>query len=200
MVKTFLLAFKKVEDDSPAAADLLRVCALLYTEDIPETIFRDGSAYLGSCLSVIGTDEHAWNTTIGVILRYSLIHRSVTKCTLSVHRLVQAVIRDAMEEKSKQQWSEAVLKAMNHVFPLVEFETWANCEKLLPQVLACSTIIEEYGIALQEGVALLQRASGYLFRRGQYEQAELLLKKVLSQKLENPTTMHTLLNILSVTY
>lgn len=202
VVGTFLLAFQKVEEGSPAAADLLRVCALLYTEDIPETIFRDGSAYLGSCLSVIGTDEHAWNTTIGVILRYSLIHRSVTKCTLSVHRLVQAVIRDAMEEKSRQQWSEAVLKAVNHVFPLGVFETWANCENLLSQVLACYTIIEEYGITLQEGVDLLQRAGGYLYMRGRYEQAELLLKKGLeiSQKFENPTEMHSLFHILSASY
>ena len=47
VVATFSLAFKRVADDSPAAADLLRVCAFLEADLIPEEIFSGGAKELG---------------------------------------------------------------------------------------------------------------------------------------------------------
>src|SRR5262249_5829224 len=40
---TFSLAFKKVEGANPAAADLLRLCAFLEADSIPEEIFSEGA-------------------------------------------------------------------------------------------------------------------------------------------------------------
>jgi len=50
---TFSLAFQKVADDDPAAADLLRVCAFLEADSIPEEIFSEGAKELGEALSSI---------------------------------------------------------------------------------------------------------------------------------------------------
>ena len=50
---TFSLAFDRVANTSPAAAELLRACALLYPEQIPEEIFTKGAAELGTVLAPI---------------------------------------------------------------------------------------------------------------------------------------------------
>jgi hypothetical protein len=48
---TFSLAFEKVAGNSAAAADLLRYCALLDADAIPEEIFNEGASELGEALT-----------------------------------------------------------------------------------------------------------------------------------------------------
>ena len=65
-----------------------------------------------------------------------------------------------MEEK--RQWAERAVRAVNGAFPAAEFANWAQCERLVPQALACATLIEAYGFEFKEAARLLNEAGYYL--------------------------------------
>jgi hypothetical protein len=93
---TFSLAFKKVADDNLAAADLLRVCAFLEADSIPEEIFSEGAKELGEAIGSLAESPLGLSDAIEEAGRFSLLKRHPEARTVSLHRLVQAVLRDEM--------------------------------------------------------------------------------------------------------
>ena len=92
--KTFTLAFERLEQSNMLAAELLTVCAFLAPEAIPETFFSEGAAQLGPAFESLATDPLQFHAAIRALLAYSLLQRDATTHTLTVHRLVQAVLKD----------------------------------------------------------------------------------------------------------
>ena len=176
---TFSLAFKKVADANPAAADLLRVCAFLEADSIPEEIFREGAKQLGDALSSAAESSLALTDAIREAARFSLLRRQPEGRTLSLHRLVQAVLKDEMEEVDKRLWAERAVRAVNEVFPVVEYSNWPLCNRLIPHAQLLVSLIEEYNLDLPEAARILNRAGYYLRARTQYTEAESLLKRSL---------------------
>src|SRR5262249_13782279 len=146
---TFSLAFKKATEANQATADLLRLCAFLEADAIPEEIFGGGSEELGEALSaaaarpasLIGAIEEAGRLSlsaaaarpaslIGAIEeagRLSLLQRNAEARTLSLHRLVQSVLQDEMNIEDERRWAERAVRAVTSVFPDVEYSNWPLC-------------------------------------------------------------------------
>jgi tetratricopeptide (TPR) repeat protein len=180
VVTTWLLSFQKVEQKNIGSADLLCFCAFLYPDIIPEEIILDGSQVLGSRLEPIAKDPLQLNNAIKELLKYSLLQRNTTTKTLSIHRLVQAVIKDYLDQDIQRLWIERVVQVLNIVFPDKPFELWERSQLYIPHIETCVTLIEEWKIVSVEAARLLDRAGCYLEKRGQYTQAELFLIKALN--------------------
>jgi transcriptional regulator with XRE-family HTH domain len=154
---TWRLAFLKVERANPAAADLLRLCAFLAPDAIPEAIVTEGSSKLGPILGPVASDALALNSALEVLRMYSLVRRNPDTKTLIIHRLVQAVLKESMDEQMQRQWAERAVCAVNAAFPEGYFESWNRCQECLPHVLACAHVIEQYNLLLADAALLLQR-------------------------------------------
>jgi hypothetical protein len=153
---TFSLAFEKVGGASPAAGDLLRLCAFFAPEQIPEEIFIKGAPELGENLGNLATNTLQRTQIIGQACRFSLLQRDAISKKLSIHRQVQAVLRDMMAEKGEEGvWAERAVRAVSRAFPLVEFSTWSGCERLLPQAHACAELINDWGLEFADTARLL---------------------------------------------
>src|SRR5207253_5227285 len=72
---TWSLSFQKVEQASPAAADLLRLCAFLAPEAIPEELITEGAPDLGPVLQAMAADPIEFDSAVRELLTYSLISR-----------------------------------------------------------------------------------------------------------------------------
>lgn len=177
---TWSISFQKVEYESMAAADLLYLLAFLDPEAIPEEIILKGAAELGAELEDVANDPLAVDTIIELLLRYSLIRRNSLSRSLSIHRLVQAVLKDGMDIATQRIWAERAIRAVNRIFPDVELNTWEECQRYLPHVLIFSNFIEEYELTFPEAARLFNEAASYLVVRARYEQAELMLLKALA--------------------
>src|SRR5207302_3893211 len=103
---TWSLAFKNVERANPAAIELMRLCAFLATDAIPEELISEGAPHLGPILQPVAAGRLMLNAAPAELLKYSLVRRDTTTHTLSIHRLVQAVIKDEMNEEMQRQWTE----------------------------------------------------------------------------------------------
>ena len=204
VASTWSLSFEKVERANPVAAELLRFCAFLYPDAIPEAFLSEGASELGPVLEPIAADPLLLNEAIQVLRAYSLIKRDAEAKLLVIHRLVQVVLKDGMDQQTQRQWAERTVRTVNCAFPEVEFATWGRCEACLPHALVCNTLIEHYSFTFPEAARLLDRTGYYLRERGQYAQAESLLKRALllrEQMLgpEHPETASTL-NVLAWLY
>jgi len=177
---TWVLSFKKIEKANTAAAELLRFCAFLDPDGIPEEVFSKGALELGPVLGPVGSDAFALNRSISEILKYSLLRRDPKTRILEIHRLVQAALKDGMDEATQRLWAERAVRAVNRAFPSVKFSNWAVCERLLPQAHACAELINQWGFEFPEGARLLHRAGLYLYERGRYTDAEPLYQRALA--------------------
>jgi tetratricopeptide (TPR) repeat protein len=176
---TWVLSFNKMEQAIPAAAALLTFCAFLHPDTIPEELFTDGASELGPVLGPVAEDPILFNKALGEILKFSLIHRDMNTHTLDIHRLVQAVIRESLDDETRNQWIERLIRAIDRVFPEVEFKNWAQCDRLLLQTKHCASLIIANNLQLREGARVLNRTAYYLYERARYAEAKPLYQRAL---------------------
>jgi Flp pilus assembly protein TadD len=201
---TFTLAFEKVAAASATAADLVRACAFLAPDAIPEEIFSEGAKAFEAPLSSLAESKLALSKAIGEAARFSLISRNSQTQTLTIHRLVQNVLRAAMDEAPQRQWAEQVVEAVTAVFPNAEFENWVQCDRLIAQAQATIQLIAHYGFS-SETVALLQSRIAYYYdSQGRYGDAEPLFLEALAMRKQLLGEAHpdvaTSLNNLALLY
>jgi tetratricopeptide (TPR) repeat protein len=178
---TWSLSFAEIERYQPAAADLLRVCAFLDPDSIPEELLADGAAELGTRLASIASDSLALNQTVSALWKYSLVRRNLATKVLSLHRLVQAVLKDTMDEGTQRRWAERVIRAVHRAFPnKIEIGMWDRCQRLLPQAQICASLIEQFGFVFSEAAQLLNQIAYYLRERARYAEAEVLYRQALA--------------------
>lgn len=177
---TLALSFQQVEQADPAAAELLRLCAFLHPDAIPEEIITEGAEHLGPALQEVAADPLLLNDAIQVLRRYSLVKRDPQAEMLNLHRLVQVVLKESLDQPTQRQWAERTIRAINAVFPEVVFANWDRCELDLPHAQVCAQLIEQYHLSSPEAAHLLHSAGRYLRERGQYAQAEPLLQSALT--------------------
>ncbi len=177
---TLSISFEKVEHVNPAAAELLRFLAFLHPDAIPDELLKFGASQSGPILRAVANDALELNRAIGELRKYSLVRRNSDGAMLTIHRLVQAVLKDDMDEQTQRQWAESAVRAVNQSFPKVEFATWQACQQYLPQAQVCSVLIETWQFVFPEAARLLHEAGKYLHERGQYIEAAPLIAQALA--------------------
>ena len=177
---TWALSFEKIEQANSTATELLKFCAFLHPDAIPEELFHEGAPELGPELEALVSDALAFNSAIAEILRYSLLRRDPNSRTLEIHRLVQAVLKQAMNDATQRQRAERAVRVVNRAFPEVEFSNWALCERLLPQAQTCAELVNQWGFEFPAAARLLNEAGDYLFERGRYADAKPVFERALT--------------------
>jgi tetratricopeptide (TPR) repeat protein len=180
VARTFEISLQKACQLHPNCADILSLCALLHPDAISEELL----------CQEMGLDRLHFNETIRALRRHSLVKRDAEKKMLSVHRLVQAVIRESMESQTLREWTERVVRALNNAFPEGGFEEWSRCEQLLPHALICATWLEREVVAPAEAGHLLHKAGNYLRERGLYTDAQSLHKLALAIREQHLGASH----------
>lgn len=186
---TWGISFQNVEQSNPAAAELLRLCAFLHPDAILEEILRAAADEPGTAMHSLLGDAVRFDAAISVLRGFSLVRRNPETHTLSMHRLVQAVLKDAMPDDVQRLWAERTIRAINRVFPDCEEVTnWEMCRRCLPHVQTCVQHIEQWDIAFPEAAHLLDQAGLYLLDQAHYMQASAMLRNALAirERVQGP--------------
>jgi tetratricopeptide (TPR) repeat protein len=204
VLTTWSLSFERIEAQSRTAADLLRLCAFLASDAIPEVILTTGAAQQGRSLALLANPLE-FNAAIDLLSRYSLLQRDPATTTLSLHRLVQAVLRSRLSAAQIRTWQRHTLYAIYAARPNPQDATqWPFCEQWLPHALHRLSTPDPRHADLVTSSLLSSEAGLYLNLRGRYPEAEPLLLRALAiyeQHLgpEHPDTA-TSLNSLATLY
>jgi tetratricopeptide (TPR) repeat protein len=137
------ISVAKVRQQLPQAQELLRCCAFFGPDPIPRDVFRRGTQATGTRVSDLMTDPILLARAIRELGRYALV--SISGRAITVHRLVQALLRDELDEKEQAQYRHdvhAILAASAPADP-GDDRQWARYRELLPHVTSEATGLSE---------------------------------------------------------
>ncbi|MFY9224126.1 MAG: tetratricopeptide repeat protein, partial [Blastocatellia bacterium] len=203
---TFKLNFDVVKEKSMAAAKLLEVCSFLDSDLIPEEIFTSAGNFLGDELAKLQDNNYEFNNCIKILLNYSLIERDTNNESLSIHRLVQIVIRDLITEDNKKLLLDSLAKTLNSLCPddSNNPNTWPLYQRLLPSVTNLSDFSNLYQSNAIEATDLFHQFGIYCQIQALYNQSLQLYFSSLniSQNFFNNNDIKTacILNDIGETY
>ncbi|HJQ22932.1 MAG TPA: FxSxx-COOH system tetratricopeptide repeat protein [Blastocatellia bacterium] len=177
---TWSLSFQNVERDTPVAAELLRLCAFFAPDDIPLKMLIDGTKELPKSLAATVTDDLLLDEALSALRQYSLI--KVENEKLTIHRLVQAVIRSTMDEATFKQWAGVAVHVVNASFPQDsdDVRTWPICAPLLPHASTALSHAEAIQFASNKTARLFNEVGLYLATRAEYAQAKHMYEHALA--------------------
>ena len=197
---TWAVSLQRLRQQAPAAEDLLALCAFLAADDIPRSLPAEHAALLPERLAATVADPLGYQQTIAALRRYSLVKTSTD--SLSVHRLVQAVVRQRLDPDQQQHWASAALHLVRAAFPTEPFDPagWPASARLLPHALAAVVHATTLGIDPETTAWLLHQVGAYVFVRADYPQARKLQVRALAIRetrlgADHPETAHSLTNL-----
>ncbi len=176
---TFSLNFQRLQEASSQAAELLRLCAFLHPDAIPDAIFTDYVPHLDPDLRPIVANQVELNAVVRLLFKFSLVRRNPDTKTLTIHRLVQATLKDEMDQQTQSQWAEYAVRSVSRSFPFASPETLNACQSYLPHAYVCEKLIEQWQIDRMESAGLLYRTGRYFRVRARYNEAEPFYQKAL---------------------
>jgi serine/threonine protein kinase/tetratricopeptide (TPR) repeat protein len=176
---TWLISFRKVEESNRAAADLLKFCAFLGPDAIPEEIFTAGPTHLGEYLGPAAANPRKFLEAIKEARRYSLLDRNPDAKILHIHRLVQLVQIDWMDKTERRCWAERVIHVMDQSFPKPIFERWTSCDRLIIHALTAADHVDHWDFQFPAVIRMLGHTAAFLMARGQHAPMERLAERAL---------------------
>jgi len=166
---TWRVSLERLQIENPTALDLLYLIAHLAADNIPRDLLQSTAK-----------TPIEFNKAVESLRRYSLIETA--DGMISIHRLVQKVVRDLLTVEGKDKaWVEKTVKLVNGAFPF-ESDNYTNrpaCSRLLAHALAVADQAEHLEVALDGAARLLNQSALYLDNRGQFDEAEEVYRHAL---------------------
>ena len=130
------LAFDRLRELDPAAAELAAICAFLAPEPVPAGWFPRTAAQLSAPLAQAAADPLAWRQVLARVRQQALAR--LDQHGLVMHRLTQAVIRGSLPpgQAAATRDEAAAVLAASHPGDQALPSTWPGWARLLPHLLA----------------------------------------------------------------
>ncbi|HEY1350567.1 MAG TPA: tetratricopeptide repeat protein, partial [Ktedonobacteraceae bacterium] len=200
---TWSLSFARVAQASPLATELLQTCAFLAPDAIPEALlheilkmpppsakkqepggqvsrFASRSRHQSQASTFPQETPLSVHEAVAILRTYSLVHWNPDGTSIRLHRLVQAVVRDSMSTQKANRRRERTIRLIDQMFPSGgAFEDWDACAQYLPHILVLFSHVKISGMTASKAADVFHRAGWYLGERGQYQEAEELLRSAL---------------------
>ena len=177
---TWSLSFEKIEQAHPFAAELLSLCAFLHPDAITEEMLREGGRELTPHLHLLATDPFELDAAIGVLTTFSLLRRDPNGRFLTLHRLVQTVLREQMDEEERSVWATRAVQCVERAYPTLSVTNRQHYQHYLPHALTCVGLIKQLHLEHPAALSLLNKIGSYLYERTQYGETEQFLTHVLT--------------------
>jgi tetratricopeptide (TPR) repeat protein/transcriptional regulator with XRE-family HTH domain len=176
---TWTLSLQRLRQQAPAAEDLLTLCAFLAAEDIPRVLFAEHADELPGRLAATMGDPLTAAQAVGVLRRYALI--TTSSDAISLHRLVQAVVRCQLDPVQERHWTTIALRLIRAAFPpeRTEYEQEAAqvYARLLPHALSVTGHGERLRIDPEATAWLLNETGSYLWQQAAHQEAYIALER-----------------------
>jgi hypothetical protein len=121
IITTWQISFDQIKRMKPEVADLLVLMSIFDRHGIPEWLLLNNM------------DQLQFEDTITPLISFSLVREQAGGSTFEIHRLVQLSTRKWVElKKQLERWQSEAIKVIARLFPSGQYETWSDCQILLP--------------------------------------------------------------------
>ena len=205
---TWRLSFQQVERNNKGASRLLQLLAFLNPDGIYTDFLELGKAGLEADLQAVISDPDEFYEALSELERFSLIRRQIHDGAhrIIVHRLVQSVILDDLNQLDRKDLISQVLRLGLSAFPdptllKSSASTLELSRRYRSQVMAC---LHHQGYQGSEVVwhALSMRVAGFLYNDGYYEDCAKLSNLTIGVASialgpDHPETLQSMHNLAS---
>ena len=144
-------------------------------------MLEKGAEHLPEPLTATVGDPLALNDAVSQLRHYSFIE--VGDGSWSVHRLVQGVVRDRLDDTASTSWAGAAIGLIDDAFPsdiATNPASWPTCAHLLPHALAVAVHAESMHVSPKETGHLLNQVGIYLLERAEYVQSKAVMERSIA--------------------
>ncbi|KAJ0335179.1 hypothetical protein COL154_013769 [Colletotrichum chrysophilum] len=207
VVVTWQVTFEQIKREQPRAANMLSLMSYFHAQNIPEYMLHNYGS--GDIHSEEGSDEDGGTSDVDfeddldVLRGYSLVTITATPGLLEMHSLVQFCTKVWISEfGSPDQWKTLFLQSASEHFPSGVFETWQQCQTLMPHIQPLLDIEPSEECNRLEWGKLLTNVSWYLVMLGNYSKAEVMVQQAVGTRAEilgqeHPSTLMSMANLAS---
>ena len=171
------ISVAQLAEVQPGALELLRCCAFFGPDPIPRDVFRRGIRPTGSELSKVLSDPILLARAIRDLGRFALATIDPNNRTVTIHRLIQALLRDDLNADEKEKFRHEVHLLLAGATPADPNDEgqWRRFSELVPH-LGPARVTECTEPELRE---FALRMMAYLYRTGAFETARAFAEECI---------------------
>jgi Tetratricopeptide repeat/NB-ARC domain/Heterokaryon incompatibility protein (HET) len=208
---TWKMSFHRLQTTNPNSIKLIEILAFLSSDEIPIEFLKAGKTGLGPDFDHILRNDFYLRQSLRGLESYSLIRIWGNGQKITIHRLVQSVIKDNLDINARGFMNAQTVQMALSAFPhTVEGKNRATCRMYSSQVTAIlannkgqqSSVDSRSGNHL-EWVWLAEQLASYLFHDGYYSDSLIYIAECLDIKKtvlgpEHPSTMRSMNGVAAV--
>jgi tetratricopeptide (TPR) repeat protein len=161
---TLSLAYRRVARLNPVTGELLCLCAFLHPDRIPEEV-----------LSPAAADPVQLDEALADLSMLSLVQRDPRSRGVTVHRLVQDVVRSTLLEDEQRDWALRAVSAIAGALPSSEPYHFSRFLRFVPHAEAAIEIVIRWHFRTVEAARVLDRMGTHYQLTGNYSASARLL-------------------------
>ena len=185
MSAAWALSVAQLESQFPDARRLLRLCAFFGPDSIPSDAFRRGAEAVGEPVAEVIADPILFSRAVRALGRFALVTLDERSVSISMHRLVQALLREEMTEEERENYQRDVHRIMAAAVPDDPDDQgkWEDFRELLPHVAVKSTGLHKSRDPDVRDLAL--RMMRYADQSGNYQSCIALAERFIEEWTED---------------
>ncbi len=169
--KTVRTAWELSRKEIGIGVDVLRLCAFLAPDGLARDIVAAAPNALPPKLAKVLSDEFEFDDVVQTLRQFSLV--SIDDGVLSVHRLVQVVVRDGIREGDHAAWVERAARTVRAAIPYEQNspDTWGPAARMMSHAMTVADRAEEYTANTESIRWNLDRCARACRKLGRYDEA-----------------------------
>jgi tetratricopeptide (TPR) repeat protein len=179
MTAAWKLSVSTLKNQLPQAQELLRCCAFFGPEPIPRDVFRQGAQLRGTSLASVISDPILLARAVRELGRFALV--TLDGRSVSVHRLIQALLRDELTPDEQAAYRREVHLILAAAAPRNpdDVASWPRYRDLLPHVTSDFTDLAKSQEPRVRELAL--NTMRFLHQSGDYTSCLALTERFIEQ-------------------
>jgi hypothetical protein len=171
---TWSVSFNMIKKHNLNAANLIRVLAFLNPDGILIDFLQSGAQALEKNLQQVVLNRTQLAETLLELEKFSLIKWDRQSKTISIHRLVQAVVTDEISDEESKSILNNIIDLFIHAFPkIITNETRSLCRTYQGQIV--EPLLRMKTIRISKLALIKNRVGTFLREDGKYDDSEKLL-------------------------
>lgn len=174
-------SLRRIASQYPEAIDFLQFAAFLASDPVPQHLLRQGLEWPQE---ITGEETRRVARVVSSLLEHSLVSGSAD--SVSMHPLVQTVVRHRLDGEQARRYTERALSTIDDLFPVDsdEVRAWPECLQLLPHAQTALAHNEAFKIPSALVTRLMNKMALYLLGRGDHKPVTDLLQRALEYEQE----------------
>ena len=200
---TWMMSFNEIRKNNATAAQLFQLLAFFNPDGILIEFLKSGTEGMDDDLKRFVLDDYEFKEALSSFETFSLIKWDRQSKNIWIHRLVQAVVKDAMSDAELTTFRAMTVNICNQSFPQEwNNKTYAVCRLYVGQLIG--PLMDPETSVMKESAEVMHRVGAFLRNDGKMLDSEHLLvrsfeidRRMLG--VEHPDTL-TSMNNLASTY